>query len=217
MTARRFRIVLAASAAAAALLLSGCGGGDEADSEDKIEGVEDASDGSASESTSPSPTDDGIDRPSIKLPDDVNNVFEEVDTDDPVEIAVLADNERRVNSMDEAITSGDLERPALSFYSTGDALESAAEWIDSLVSENESFTGTTRYYDRTVTVHDDDTATVTYCIDASESLTKNRVTGEVEPDSEVTSMVHYTTRLRKNDLGVWQTYEAIADPETTIC
>ncbi len=117
----RIRIGIAAVAAASALLLTACGGGGDDGSDDEIEGLEENTDAGGEESEEPSPSateDDGIDRPEIELPDDVNNVFEEVDTDDPVELAVLADHERRVNSIDEAITSGDMNRPALGFYST---------------------------------------------------------------------------------------------------
>jgi hypothetical protein len=46
-----------------------------------------------------------------------------------VKDAVLADNERRINSIDEAITVDAKKYPALKFYSKGDALMSAASCI----------------------------------------------------------------------------------------
>ncbi|KAB8158901.1 hypothetical protein FH609_019885 [Streptomyces sp. 3MP-14] len=206
--------------ATAALLLTACGGDDGV--EEEIPGVDAAgespADGPDGEDETPPPQDDGIERPEIELPDEVTNVFEEVATDDPVELAVLADHERRVNSLDEAIVTGDLERPALGFYSSGEALTSAVEWVESLIENDESFTGTTRYYDREVTVDEEaGRATVRYCIDASESLTTVRSTGEVDPDSGVTVRVHYLTQLDRNEAGVWQTTEAVADPETNRC
>ncbi|GAA3856136.1 hypothetical protein [Streptomyces sedi] len=217
----RTRTALVAGVAAASLLLSGCGGDGEESSEE-IPGVDEGGGSPGGDEDPagepPAPQDDGIERPDIALPDDVDNVFEEVGTEDPVELAVLADHERRVNSIDEAITSGDLERPALGFYSSGEALTSAVEWAQSLVENDESFTGTTRYYERQVTV-DEETgrASVSYCIDASESLTTTRSSGEADPDSAVTVKVHYVTQLDRNEAGVWQTTEAVADPETDRC
>ncbi|RMI41141.1 hypothetical protein [Streptomyces triticirhizae] len=213
----RPRLALVVGLATASLLLTACGGDDGG--EEEIPGVDAAGESPEAEREDEGATpDDGIERPEIALPDEVTNVFEEVATDDPVELAVLADHERRVNSLDEAITSGDLERPALGFYSSGEALTSAVEWIESLVENDESFTGTTRYYDREVTVDEEaGRATVRYCIDASESLTTVRSTGEVDPDSGVTARVHYLTQLDRNEAGVWQTTEAVADPETDRC
>ncbi|SOD62561.1 hypothetical protein SAMN06297387_106138 [Streptomyces zhaozhouensis] len=217
----RTRTTLVAGVAAASLLLTACGGDGE-DSSEEIRGVDEGGESPAVDEDdageSPAVRDDGIERPDITLPEDVVNVFEEVDTEDPVELAVLADHERRVNSIDEAITSGDLERPALDFYSAGDALTSAVEWAESLVANDESFSGTTRYYERQVTVDEEaGRASVSYCIDASDSLTTTRSTGEADPDSAVTVKVHYETQLDRNEAGVWQTTEAVADPETDRC
>jgi hypothetical protein len=135
-----------------ALLLTGCGGSDSSDPKDsdKIAG---ADAGSGSSKPSASAPGDGIERPEIKLPSDVENVFEGGTTGDPVKDAVLADNERRINSIDEAITVDARKYPALKFYSKGDALMSAASYIMSFRDENRSFTGKTRYYDREVTLH----------------------------------------------------------------
>ncbi|MEO3755965.1 hypothetical protein [Streptomyces sp. B6B3] len=206
----RIRIGIAAVAAASALLLSACGGGDDG-AEDEIEGVEENTDAGGEESAEPSPSaseDDGIDRPEIELPDDVNNVFEEVDTDDPVELAVLADHERRIESLDEALTSGDMNRPALGFYSTGQALESAVDWIEPAVTNGYSWKGTVRYYDREVSVSNATEATVNYCVDETDIEGIYRETGEPRDeggDEDATGHLFYNTRLEKNDQGVWQT------------
>ncbi|MEU5678386.1 MULTISPECIES: hypothetical protein [Streptomyces] len=197
-------IAAAALTAAVTLLLSGCGGSDSEDSgKDEIAGA----DTGASASPSPSASEDGIDRPEIKLPSDVKNVFEGGSTGDPVKDAVLADNERRVNSIDEAIVVDAEKHPALEFYSKDAALMSAATYIKSFYDNNRSFTGETRYYDREVTLAKDGSATVTYCMDATGTYPKDRKTGKV--DRSVTGSpsdyVFYNTRLEKNAEGVWQT------------
>ncbi|MEK8171309.1 hypothetical protein NKH77_23285 [Streptomyces sp. M19] len=146
-THTRTRIGAATLLLATALTLTACGGDSDSDGKDKIDGA-DATTASASPSATPS--DDGIDRPEITLPKDVHNVFEGGKTGDPQKDAVLADNERRLNSIDEIITSGDLKRPGLKFYSKGTALGSATTYVQGFLDENRSFTGTTRYYDRKV-------------------------------------------------------------------
>ncbi|MFC7982689.1 hypothetical protein [Streptomyces sp. NPDC057336] len=199
----------AALTATVALLLSGCGGSDSGGSgdsgKDEIAGADTGA--SASASPSPSASEDSIDRPEIKLPSDVKNVFEGGSTGDPVKDAVLADNERRVNSIDEAIVVDAEKHPALKFYSKDEALMSAATYIKSFYDNNRSFTGETRYYDREVTLHKDGVATVTYCMDATGTYPKDRKTGKV--DRSVTASpsdyVFYNTRLEKNSEGVWQT------------
>jgi hypothetical protein len=159
--------------------------------------------------------DDGIDRPEIVLPDDVINVFEEVDTDDPVELAVLADQERYINAVDEAITSGDIDGSALRFYASGEALRNGFEFISGMHEDNLTFAGTTRYYNREVTVREEDMATTAYCVDASESYTVDTETGEQDPD--VGNKYLYASRLERNEAGVWQTVDYTVDDGDSAC
>ncbi|SFC48688.1 hypothetical protein [Streptomyces aidingensis] len=205
----RTALTTATAVLTGALLLTACGGGEQGE-QDRIADARDDGGTGNEEPAEPddepaAPKDDGIERPEIVLPDDVVNIFEPVDTDDPVELAVLADNEHRIASMDEAITSGDLERPALGFYSTGEALKSAVGWIEPIVDSGSGFTGTTRYYNRSVSVRSDTEATVTYCVDAAQSYTTDRETGEVDRESAPDEPVFYITTLAKNGTGVWQT------------
>jgi hypothetical protein len=206
MRTRTTTAAATALTAAVALLLTGCGGSDTADKkdDDKIAGA-DTGAGSANPSAS-APADD-IDRPEIKLPADVNNVFEETQTGDAKKDAILADNERRINSIDEAITVDAKKYPALKFYSKDDALASAASYIMSFRNENRSFTGETRYYDREVTFHKDGVASVTYCMDATRTYPKDGTTDKVDRSVKASpsDYVFYSTRLEKNAKGVWQT------------
>ncbi|NJQ04963.1 hypothetical protein, partial [Streptomyces lonarensis] len=156
----------------------------------------------------------GIDRPEINLPDDVNNVFEEVDTDDPVELAVLADQERGVNAVDEAVTSGDTQVPALPFYFADSALLESIDYIESMHDDGLSFGGTTRYYKRTIEMQTNSAAVTTYCADMAGSYLIEVESGEQDPDS---GKYYYTARQQLNDDGVWQTVIMTTDREDQLC
>ncbi|MFD4632090.1 hypothetical protein ACFVYR_26470 [Streptomyces sp. NPDC058284] len=216
MNRRPTLLAAAALTAAAVLSLSACGGGD-GDSNDKIAGADSDSGGKKKESPTPKSSDDGIDRPEIKLPKDVKNVFEGGRTGDPKKDAVLADNERRINSIDEAITDDAKTQPALKFYSSGDALLTAADYIQGFRKEGKSFVGTTRYYDRRVTFLKEGVAAVAYCQDATKTYPKDLKTGKVDrsiPES-ADDYGFYNTRLRKNADGVWQTESVTYVEEAT--
>lgn len=210
--ARHTTIVGALAAAALVAVLASCSS-DSGSSDDAIDGVQSgeptASGEASTPESEPTGTDDGIDRPEIRLPENINNVFEPVDTDDPVELAVLADHERRIESVDEVFASGDMSRPALGFYSKGDALRTAVEWVEPAVENGYSFRGTVRYYNREVELLGDAEAQVTYCVDETGIEGIYRETGELRNeggDTDATGHYAYSTRLAKNDTGVWQTY-----------
>jgi hypothetical protein len=208
---------------AAGLLVTSCSG-DGGSSDDGIEGAGsgestpgEGSEDPDSEVTDDDPDDaeDGIERPEIVLPDDVINVFEEVDTDDPVERAILADQEHHINAVDEAITSGSIDGRALAFYTGGEAITDSIEYISGMHDDNLAFAGTTRYYNREVTIREKGMATTLYCMDGSDSYTINTETGEKEPDTGVTYL--HSSRLELNDVGVWQTVFYTVDSEAEEC
>ncbi|MFH8854376.1 hypothetical protein [Streptomyces rochei] len=210
-------IAAAALTAAVTLLLSGCGGSDSEDSgKDEIAGADTGA--SASASPSPSAIEDGIDRPEIKLPSDVKNVFEGGSTGDPVKDAVLADNERMINSIDEAITVDAEEHPALKFYSKDNALIAAASYVQSFYEAGTTWTGSTRYYDREVTLSGENAATVTYCGDETKSYSKDRKTKEVKKTpGDADDYVSYSARVQKNADGVWQTTNVVSERGAEKC
>ncbi|MFF9188427.1 hypothetical protein [Streptomyces rochei] len=213
----RTTIAAAALTAAVTLLLSGCGGSDSEDSgKDEIAGADTGA--SASASPSPSASEDGVDRPEIKLPSDVKNVFEGGSTGDPVKDAVLADNERMINSIDEAITVDAEEHPALKFYSKDNALIAAASYVQSFYEAGTTWTGSTRYYDREVTLSGENAATVTYCGDETKSYSKDRKTKEVKKTpGDADDYVSYSARVQRNADGVWQTTNVVSERGAEKC
>ena len=202
---RRTLPVAAAFAATAALLLTACGGGDDTSTDDgKIAGADKGDTGASASPSASTPA--AADRPDVKLPGDVINVFESWKTGDGTKDAVLADVTWRINATDAAITAGDPDSAALKFYYGGDALVGAIEWVQGYKNNGKSITGTTRYFNPELKIVDKDTAAVAYCSDESKAYDKDRKTNKADK-GEVTknSYVTYNTRLQKNAEGVWQT------------
>ncbi|MEU4165998.1 hypothetical protein AB0F46_03810 [Streptomyces sp. NPDC026665] len=201
---RRTLPVATAFAATTALLLTACGGGDDSPkANDKIAGADQGSTASASPSTT---TSDDADRPDITLPKDLSDKFENWSTGDTAKDAVLADVKRRVDATNYAITAGNAELPALGFYYSGTALADAGDWVTSIVKDGYSITGVNRYYNAKIDLFDSASAGVVYCEDQSKAFAKDRKSGKaIKTDVTPKSYVLYTTRLEKNEKGVWQT------------
>ncbi|MET9733900.1 hypothetical protein ABZZ79_25570 [Streptomyces sp. NPDC006458] len=198
---RRTLPVAVAFAVSAALLLTACGGGDEAERNDKIAGAPTGAGGAASPSA-----ENAVDRPEIALPSDLKDTFESWNAADATQESVLGDVAQRIDATNYAITQGDPEVPALGFYYVGTALGEAQDWVQSIVGDGYTITGENRYYNAKVDVFDAGSAGVTYCEDQGKAYAKDRKSGEVHK-TEVTdnSYVLYTTRLEKSEQGVWQT------------
>ncbi|MFI9616057.1 hypothetical protein ACIHCM_30990 [Streptomyces sp. NPDC052023] len=213
---RRTLPTAVALATSAALLLTACGGANEqSGTNDRIEGA----DSGAPASSPPSATASGPDdRPVIKLPDDVENKFENWQTGDPAEDAVLSDVAATVNAVDDAILRGDTDSAAVAYYRQGSALVSAQKWIQAWLDEDLSFTGVTRYFNPDIKVADKDTAAVVYCADESKAYNKDRKTGKVDksPSGE-SPYVTYSTQLKKSSKGVWQTTNVVSKRGDKTC
>ncbi|MDQ0387313.1 hypothetical protein J2S54_004133 [Streptomyces sp. DSM 42143] len=206
MNRRPTLLAAAAMSAVAALSLSACGGGEESSKgNDKIAGADTGGDSSVSASPSGAAS-DAANRPSITLPKDMRSTFEGWKTGDPVKDAALADAERALGAVDDAIARGDTKSRSLSYYFQGDALISEVKWVQAWLDENISWTGSIRYFDPQVTLRDQKTAVVVYCADDSKAYNKDRKTGKVDktPSSD-SPYVLYNTRLEKSDEGVWVT------------
>ncbi|MFD4631850.1 hypothetical protein ACFVYR_27660 [Streptomyces sp. NPDC058284] len=203
---------------AAVVSLSACGASDgDSQDKDKIAGAD--SGGRASEPPSAKAPDDGVDRPEIELPKGVKNVFEGGRTGDSKKDAVLADNERWLNSLIEAVTVEAKDHPALKFYAAGDGLVASAEYIQGFQEKKKSFVGTIRYYDRKVTFLKDGVAAVSYCKDGTKTYPKDLKTGTVDRSIEgsASDYAFVNTRVTKNDKGVWQTDSVTSTTASKKC
>jgi hypothetical protein len=214
---RPARLVTAALTASAALLLTACGsgGGDESSS-DKIAGADSAETPSASPSGSASA--DGIDRPKIKLPSDMKMVFEGQQTGDATKDAILADNARAESTVWQAMAYGDMKKSGMAFYYTDNALVGVYEYAKGAIAKKTSWAGTLRYFDRQVTVLDKKSAALTYCVDESKADLKNRETNKLQGTKTTSnSYVFYNVGLKKNEDGVWQTWDVTEDRGSQKC
>jgi hypothetical protein len=208
--------VAAALAATAALLLTACGSGDDKSSDkDKIAGADTGDADSASPSASAS---DDTERPDLSLPGDVKEVFEGWKTGDVVQDAVLADAGRSMTAVERAITDGDANAPALSFYYEGEALVGAAKWVQTFVDHNATISGITRYYTPEVSLSGEKTAAVTMCADESKAFNKDRKTKKVDKSAPTdNSYVYYISRLELNSKKVWVTTEVVSKRGSEKC
>ncbi|AJE83085.1 MULTISPECIES: hypothetical protein [Streptomyces] len=213
---RRTLPAVAAFASAAALLLSACGSDDDSPKEkDPIAGAE-TGDG---ESASPSATaSKDTERPSVSLPGDVKNVFQNWKDTDAVSDAVLSDTRERINATDAAITNNDPESPAVPFYYEGKALLDAAKWITGYTGDNYTFTGTTRYFLPSVTKNGSTKASVSYCSDETKVFDKDRKTEKLDKSTPSDdSYVYYKAQLVKNKTGIWQTTQLASERGNKKC
>ncbi|WP_167967428.1 hypothetical protein [Streptomyces lonarensis] len=191
----------------AALLLTSCsGGGSEPD--DDVAGAQSAPPSEVPEGDEPEEPDDsdddpddGIDRPEIALPDDMTKEFEDVDTDDSDERAVLADQERFVAAVDGAVAEGEVGA-ALDFYAGGEAYISALELVERYADRGYRIGGPIRYYDRAVTLGRDGSATSSACVDFSRSYSVELQTGEQTPQGA--EQGRYALSHELNGDGTWQ-------------
>ncbi|THC56947.1 hypothetical protein E7X38_11730 [Streptomyces sp. Akac8] len=142
----------------------------------------------------------------MTLPEDVEERFEGWKTGDATKDAVLADAGRAQTAVTYAVTKGDPKSPALSFYQSGTALAGSQDWVKGIVDAGLTYSGSVRYFAPEISVFDKESAGVSYCADESKAYNKDRKTNKVDKTPATDdSFVLYSTRLEKNDEGVWQT------------
>jgi len=201
---RRSLPIAVAFAATSALLLTGCGGDDGGSKAgDEIAGAD--TDKSTASPSSGAP-EVSAERPDMTLPEDVEERFEGWKTGDATKDAVLADAGRAQTAVTYAVTKGDPKSPALSFYQSGTALAGSQDWVKGIVDAGLTYSGSVRYFAPEISVFDKESAGVSYCADESKAYNKDRKTNKVDKTPATDdSFVLYSTRLEKNDEGVWQT------------
>lgn len=205
-----------AGVAVVAVLVAGCGSAEPGGS-DEIVG---AATSSGSATPSPPAGAEDIERPAIRLPDGVKNVFEGRRTGDATKDAVLADSERAIDAESEAIVRGTPSSAALRFYNKGETLVSEVNYVQSFLDEGISYKGTIRYFDRRVGIVDDKTATLVYCADETGAVNTDRKTGETKKSGQTKrddNFVLYNTRLTLNSKGVWQTTKGFSKRGSDAC
>ncbi|NJQ04127.1 hypothetical protein [Streptomyces lonarensis] len=216
---KRHLVLPAVAAATAGLLLTSCSGGDSEPDDDIARAQTSAPpegdelDDAEAEADTDVP-DDGIDRPEIKLPDDMTKEFEDVDTDDPDELAVLADQERFVAALNVSITRGEAIE-ALDFYAKGEGYITALELVADFRDDGYSIGGDFRYLNRSVSLGGDGTATSTYCSDFADSYSLEIESGEKYPEGD--QSFFYVFAHKVNGSGVWQVAAWSATSETDEC
>jgi hypothetical protein len=198
----------------ATLLLAGCG----SDTGTKDETVAGADGGNEQEPEKTpedkAPEDDGIDRPDIELPDNVQNIFEDWTSDDPKEQAVLRDGQERQDGMALAVLEQAPEAEYVLFYNSGRALETSQQWIDGFIENGVTISGSVRFLKPEVFFREDGKAVLNYCTDESEAVSLYIDTGEELKGSDQ-SEVAYSTVLEQKDQGVWVT--TIVHTERKAC
>ncbi|BCL30243.1 hypothetical protein GCM10017557_51020 [Streptomyces aurantiacus] len=217
---RRPTLLAAATlTAAAALSLSACGGddssADKGKDNDKIAGADTGAEKSASPSAS---AEAAAGRPKIELPADLHYSFEWKRTGDADRKAVLSDGEQFIKATDQAIANQDALDPAYRFYSEGELAASTEKYVQRFVDHGARTTGTYRFYNESVTVRGDGSATLTYCEDQGKAYNKYVKTGKVDK-TPVTkkSYVFYNTVLKKNGAGVWVTQDMLSERASSKC
>ncbi|MEU1268160.1 hypothetical protein [Streptomyces sp. NPDC005799] len=206
-----------ALAAAAVLSMSACGsGGADSEANDKIAGAD------TSGEASPSPAQmasTASDRPKIEVPSDVTYDFEWKATGDAGKDALLSDVEQRIKAVDMAIADQNALDRAYLFYTEGTAAAGTQQYIQQYVDHKARTTGLTRFYNESLTVDDDGTASLVYCGDQSKAFNKYLKTGktDVTPVTK-NSYVIYASALRKSKKnGVWVTERMTSQRGSSHC
>ncbi|WPO71280.1 MULTISPECIES: hypothetical protein [unclassified Streptomyces] len=215
---RPLRLATAALTASAALLLTSCGSDDKSSGADeKIAGAEQ---GDAKKSSPPSePTETAAERPKISLPSDLRYEFEWAKTGDKNKDAVLADTEQYVKAVDMAIAEQDPLHKAYRFYAEGDAAAGSQKFVEEYVEYKDRITGVKRFYNARVDVTGGKTAGLVYCEDQRKAHNKSLKTGKTAeaPAPSEDDFVLYSSRLHRNDQGVWITETTTSDRGNATC
>ncbi|MFF8946510.1 hypothetical protein ACF1A5_30420 [Streptomyces sp. NPDC014864] len=209
-------LTTAVATTTAALLLTGCGGGDTGSKDnDNIAGA----DTGKSASPSPSPTASATaGRPKIELPADLTYTFDWPKTGDKDKDAVLSDSEQSIKAVDLAIVHQNPLDKAYRFYYEGEAAAQTQQFIEAYKKAKARTTGAYRYYGAVVDVSSPSSASLVYCEDQGKAYDLYLKTKKVDK-TPVTknSYVLYSSRLHRNDNGVWVIEKLISQRGSSKC
>ncbi|MFH8487896.1 hypothetical protein [Streptomyces longisporoflavus] len=201
--------------AATALLLTGCGGGgDDKDSgKDKIAGADEGGKKSSSPSAKKS-EEPAIDRPDMKLPSDVDVVFEKTSLPDADQAAAAKDAENFVTAIRHGIVKQDPEDAAYKFYSEyqGPAFKYAKDLIKKNVDAGYTVTGEQKFSGTKVdVVKDKKSAVVSFCSDATKFFSKEVKTEKVhrtQPSVKDFASWEILMTASDSNKGLWRAKQA---------
>jgi len=202
----------AACAAAAALLLSGCGSSKQQTTASSTStGIAGAQSATATPSASPTPSTPADTPPAAVLPADFSIVVDGGPTGNAAKDAVLAANLDFYRAEYQAIgrqNAGDsLYQQWTGQYSAlFNARSSTKAYINSLVGQGLTVTGTLRVYDQVVTAVTGTQAQLHWCEDQSDAYAKVVKTGVVKynkPSRQ--SFYYYQSIMTRNSQGRWIT------------
>ncbi|MEU0690192.1 hypothetical protein [Streptomyces uncialis] len=167
----------------------------------------------------------GSARPDLTLPADLVERFELWRAHDPDRDRAMADAGHAQTVVLDAIARGGTDTDALAFYFTGRALSAAKAHVRGVAGAGESRSGFVRYHrpelampDPRVDAPGKGTAALSFCADESELFREDRATGAVDrTPAGADAQIHYETRLRLSDKGVWQTYELATERGVDAC
>ena len=132
---------------------------------------------------------------------------------------MLADKSQAIDSADAAIMEGKNRTPAIEFYNGGVALRGAVDFVQGWLDNGNTWVGTTRYFDRKVTLRSDGSAVVIYCSDESQGVPQDagRPARSTYTADSADGYVLYNARLQKNTQGVWITVSVLSNRGAKEC
>ncbi len=221
---RYIRPVALALTAAAALLLTACGGDEGGSDKDKIAGADEAG---AKESASPaagkSKAPDGVDRPQMTFPSDVDLVFADTHVSDPEQAAALGDAQNFVRAIRYGIVEQDVNDAAYKFYSEfeSQAQVYAKDQIRQRVDKGLTISGKMRFSRTKVTpAENKESAVVSFCADSTKLYSKEVKTKKVhhtEPSLSDFYSWQVLMKPSKNAEGLWRAQKVQVKEKAREC
>ncbi|MFD5610544.1 hypothetical protein [Kitasatospora sp. NPDC127060] len=209
-----------AAAAAAAAVLTGataCGSTGKKTNGDITGAQSTAPTATASASASPTPT-QNPGAPAINLPADYTVDIQFKPGDDATKKAAADGLAYALRAFNEAMATGDVNRPAMVYAYTGAAGGYMNQAITQLNSRNQTISGSDRYYALTIDTKDPKTVVAAYCEDQSKAYAKDKGTGKVLTTTpSPNDYTDWTTGLTLSDKGVWQVSSTQAEKGSTRC
>ncbi|CAM5345041.1 MULTISPECIES: hypothetical protein [Streptomyces] len=218
---RRTLPALTALATATALLLTGCGG-ESSDPDDKIAG---AGENSAEASASPGEkgAGDGIDRPEMEFPGDMEVVLDWGQPSEADQAAALHDAGEYMTAVNYGVEKQDPENAAYKFYVVplSSAHTFAKDMIKKHVDAGLTGTGALRFSNGKVKLSESgNTASVTFCRDESKYFNKEVKSGKVHK-TKVDEKSYYAFTLimerAKVPKGLWRAKDIAGERGASEC